>query len=287
MGAGCCPPAGYGPNGKKLSKEDQKKQTNFLKKASYVRNNTATKSIKQPKEKDEIIYCTGKDAVDCLMKSKYFEKDPKKQELPRTERDENKFYSRQECIQFCHLLLMNKMFFRGVKIFKEDSQKQIDVVKDEENATDSNSENKEAKQTKKTKKKKYRIDINKNQGFYDDSEEIFIWMYHPTPFMHWVYGGLVLLVVIGGTLFPLWPPTLRTGVYYCSVSLASFIGGLLVVAFLRTILFGIIWACTMGTHHLWILPNLVEDVGFFESFVPLYTYKIKDSDGKLRKAKKD
>ena len=118
--------------------------------------------------------------------------------------------------------------------------------------------------------------MNQRQGFFADKDEIYIWRFNPTPFMHWIYGAGVLLVVIGGTLFPLWPDQLRTGVYYGSVGLASFIGGILVVGFLRTILFGIIWALTRGKHHLWILPNLLEDVGFFDSFKPAYTWEVKE-----------
>lgn len=41
----------------------------------------------------------------------------------------------------------------------------------------------------------------------------------------------------------------------------------------RTILFAVIWAVTMGRHKLWLLPNLTEDCGFFESFQPWYTYE--------------
>ena len=40
----------------------------------------------------------------------------------------------------------------------------------------------------------------------------------------------------------------------------------------RYVLFGFIWAITIGKYHFWLLPNLTEDCGFFESFVPLYTY---------------
>merc|ERR1711976_1113309 len=83
------------------------------------------------------------------------------------------------------------------------------------------------------------------------------------------------------------PDNLRTGVYYGSVSLASFIGDILVIGFLRTILFGIIWAVTRGNHHLWILPNLLEDVGFFDSFKPVYTYEVKEDKKEAIEDKKD
>lgn len=42
---------------------------------------------------------------------------------------------------------------------------------------------------------------------------------------------------------------------------------------MRTILFGIIWTLTLGRHKLWVLPNLTEDCGFFDSFKPFYTYE--------------
>ena len=51
--------------------------------------------------------------------------------------------------------------------------------------------------------------MNQRQGFIPKAEEIYIWRYNPTPFMHWIYGAGVLLVVIGGTLFPLWPDQLQ------------------------------------------------------------------------------
>ena len=42
---------------------------------------------------------------------------------------------------------------------------------------------------------------------------------------------------------------------------------------MRHVIFSLVWAVTFGNHHLWILPNLTEDVGFMESFQPLYTFQ--------------
>merc|ERR1711976_92825 len=137
----------------------------------------------------------------------------------------------------------------------------------------------EPEDAKKGKKRKYKIVGHPHQAFFDDSEEVYIWLWNPTPFMHWVYGCGVLLVVICGTLFPLWLSSLRTGVYYSSVSVAGFIGSILVIGLLRTILFGIIWGLTGGRHNFWFLPNLLADVGFWESFVPVYTYDVYDNEG--------
>ena len=52
-------------------------------------------------------------------------------------------------------------------------------------------------------------------------------------------------------------------------------------AILRTILFALIWLFSGGKHHLWIFPNLTEDVGPIESFMPLYTYKYTGTDFKV------
>lgn len=47
---------------------------------------------------------------------------------------------------------------------------------------------------------------------------------------------------------------------------------------------------TASKHHFWLFPNLTEDVGFFESFWPLYKHDYKDgtqSSKKLKKRKRD
>ena len=48
----------------------------------------------------------------------------------------------------------------------------------------------------------------------------------------------------------------------------------------RMILFCIVWGITFGKHHFWFLPNLTEDVGFFDSFRPLYKHDIMGKDAK-------
>ncbi|XP_023212021.1 translocation protein SEC62-like, partial [Centruroides sculpturatus] len=48
----------------------------------------------------------------------------------------------------------------------------------------------------------------------------------------------------------------------------------------RLAVFVIIWLVSFGKHHLWLLPNLTEDVGFIESFWPLYKYEFKGQKDK-------
>ena len=42
----------------------------------------------------------------------------------------------------------------------------------------------------------------------------------------------------------------------------------------QRVLFAVTWLVTFGKHHFWLLPNLTEDVGFFESFKPLYKHDV-------------
>ena len=79
--------------------------------------------------------------------------------------------------------------------------------------------------------------------------------------------------------FPVFP-----GVYYLSVAAAGFLVFIIVLAIIKYIVFALVFIFTTGKLKLWIFPNLTEDVGFFESFWPIYVYtydkpkKAKDSD---------
>ena len=79
-------------------------------------------------------------------------------------------------------------------------------------------------------------------------------------------AGLFVLV-----LFPLWPMKMRLGVWYLSMGMLGLIGLFFVMAIFRLILFAItMFAVPPG---LWLYPNLFEDVGFFDSFRPLWGWQ--------------
>lgn len=72
-------------------------------------------------------------------------------------------------------------------------------------------------------------------------------------------------------LFPLWPLMLRQGVWYLSMGMLGLIGLFFAMAIVRLILFIItMFAAPPG---LWLYPNLFEDVGFFDSFRPLWAWQ--------------
>merc|ERR1712181_129367 len=99
-----------------------------------------------------------------------------------------------------------------------------------------------------------------------------------------IAGGAIVLGIIAVCLFPLWPMEMRQGVYYLSVAAAGFLVFIIVLAVIKYIVFALVFIFTTGKLKLWIFPNLTEDVGFFESFWPIYVYtyarpkKEKDSD---------
>lgn len=78
----------------------------------------------------------------------------------------------------------------------------------------------------------------------------------------------MVAVVLAGVMFPLWPVTLRIGVWYLSVGVLGLVALFFVIAIFRLI-FWIVTRLTMKTA-IWIYPNLFEDVGFVRSCLPLY-----------------
>lgn len=123
------------------------------------------------------------------------------------------------------------------------------------------------------------LSIQSDQSAFAD-DDYFAWFYQTTQ-LQTILGGIgIVIVVFGAILFPLWPPILRTAVWYLSIALIGFIAGIAVIAVIRLILFIItMFAVPPG---IWLFPNLFEDVGFFESFVPLWAWQ-KQSKSKKKK----
>jgi translocation protein SEC62 len=150
-------------------------------------------------------------------------------------------------------------------------------------------QSKKDKDGKKKKKKKPSTDnkprhpqnlqIQRDQSSFAD-DHYFAWFYDNTQ-LQTILGGIgIVIVAFGAILFPLWPPTLRTAVWYLSLALLGFIAGIVVIAIVRLILFIItMFVLPPG---IWLFPNLFEDVGFFESFVPLWAWEKKKKSKKKK-----
>uniref|UniRef100_A0A0N4ZAS9 Translocation protein SEC62 n=1 Tax=Parastrongyloides trichosuri TaxID=131310 RepID=A0A0N4ZAS9_PARTI len=229
--------------------------------AKYIRFNTPCK--KTIFNQNEVDYFTGERAVTTLYES---DKYGIKAKAPM-------FSDRDDAAAYIQTLMERGLFFKVVKTVLRKKDKAI-KSKDQKNDQEEDSKKKE--------KKKVKLTVHQHQSFID-GKETYVWNYNPTPLIKQLIGIGLLLGTIACCLLPLWPEWLRTGVYYVAMIAVGFIGLLMGVAVARSILFVIIFAVTLGRHHLWILPNLTEDCGFFESFVPFYTYEYRGPDYKKKK----
>lgn len=114
------------------------------------------------------------------------------------------------------------------------------------------------------------VQIEQQQEAHDDMH--YMWLYE-SPYAQWknrLYAAGALLVVLAIVMFPLWPVKLRMGVWYCSMALTGLLAAFFAMAIFRLILFLI--TMVVASPGLWLYPNLFEDVGFWDSFKPLWAW---------------
>ena len=105
-----------------------------------------------------------------------------------------------------------------------------------------------------------------------DSSDAYVWLYDPIGWFYWAGGTAIVIGTIAICLFPLWPPMMRTGVHYLSMGAAGFLLSIMGIGVIKYIMFALLFALSAGKLSFWLFPNLTEDVGFLESFMPLYDY---------------
>merc|ERR1711881_226135 len=231
-----------------------------------------------------VEYFSGQVAVDKLLEdspcAKKNVKDPETQLY---------FEYRDQCVDYLDELLKQKMFHRAKKIPVDDKflkSKKKKCKETEETDGDAGSKSDAATAKAGKKKRKIRLDMHLEQVFLD-AKDAYVWIYDPTPWYYWVGGTAIVLVTIAVCLFPLWPPWMRLGVHYLSIAAAGFLVFIIALGVVKYIIFAILFALSAGKLRFWIFPNLTEDVGFLESFMPVYDYtytggskksKAKDSD---------
>ncbi|CAD5115854.1 DgyrCDS4794 [Dimorphilus gyrociliatus] len=214
---------------------------------------------------------TGKDIVDKLLDSKWASRKP------------ILFTTRQSCVNFCQMLailvkLLDKGFFHRIEKQKNSKKKEetpgeIKKKKKEYRENDK----KDGKKNKSKKNKRKIFILEHEEQIFKDGDNYYVWVYDPVSLKTWIIGSFIVLGVIGICLFPLWPPKVRDSIYYLSILGTGFIGLLFFLYILRAIIFVIVWTSTRGKYHLWILPNLTEDCGFVESFIPMYSSSVIES----------
>jgi translocation protein SEC62 len=98
----------------------------------------------------------------------------------------------------------------------------------------------------------------------------YVFLYEPRTWTQTLTATGLVVGLFMVVLFPLWPPMLRLGVWYLSMGMLGLIGLFIVMSVFRLILFLV--TCVVTPPGLWLYPNLFEDVGFFDSFRPLWAW---------------
>ncbi|KAJ9575759.1 hypothetical protein L9F63_007405 [Diploptera punctata] len=269
--------------------------------AKWLRKNVPTKKTKFLNHNVE--YFTAVKAVDALMETHWA--------TPK-EGEESFFASRADVVEFLDRMLRHKFFHRAKKVpVSEEELKAKSKKKEKEKKRDGDEKRKKGEDKieadaesshaegdkkddkqissldeKEKKKRKIKLEMHLDQLFVDGLDA-YVWIYDPIPVYYWFFGTLLVLGAIAICLFPLWPPSVRKGVYYLSVAAAGFLIFIIALAVVRLVVFCTLSALTFGKHQLWLFPNLTEDVGFLASFWPIYQYEYKGGDsGGVKKSKK-
>jgi len=125
------------------------------------------------------------------------------------------------------------------------------------------------------------LNFSQQQMFTADGH--FAWFYEGSQWTTYVGGVAMVAIMLAGVMFPLWPSTLRLGVWYLSILVLALIGVFFGIAIVRLIFYIITVVATPPG--IWIFPQLFADVGFVDSFIPLYEWDLpKKKRGKKAKS---
>ncbi|KAF8474479.1 translocation protein [Russula ochroleuca] len=124
------------------------------------------------------------------------------------------------------------------------------------------------------------LQINQMQLF--KPEEYYAWFYEGSQWTNYVGGVAMVAIILAGVMFPLWPPILRLGVWYLSLIFLGLIGLLLVISVIRLIFY--IITVLVASPGIWIFPRLFADVGFVDSFIPLWEWDLPKKKSKKKKS---
>ncbi|KAK0526918.1 Translocation protein S62, partial [Tilletia horrida] len=125
------------------------------------------------------------------------------------------------------------------------------------------------------------VQINQMQMFKSDLH--YVWLVQGSQLALRLGGLAMVAVMLAGVMFPLWPPFMRLGVWYLSIGVLGIIGLFFALAIFRLIFYVI--TIVVARPGIWIFPNLFEDVGFVDSFIPLWAWDVPPPK-KGKKAKK-
>ncbi|EFW17690.1 Translocation protein S62 [Coccidioides posadasii str. Silveira] len=113
----------------------------------------------------------------------------------------------------------------------------------------------------------------------------YAWLYEGPQWKQKAMAAGVLIAIMAVVMFPLWPMMLRQGVWYLSIAMMGLLGLFFAMSIFRLILFCVTFFVVPPG--LWLYPNLFEDVGFFDSFRPVWGWQETKKKKKKPKAMTD
>ncbi|ORX79589.1 translocation protein [Anaeromyces robustus] len=116
--------------------------------------------------------------------------------------------------------------------------------------------------------------FNQIQDYNDDF--YYIWIYEGSQLKTLLLGFGILLIVLAGVMFQVWPLKLRRGAYYILVALMWFMVAFFIMVIFRFILYLI--SLVVCKRSIWLFPNLFADVGIIESFQPVWGYGDEEAE---------
>ncbi len=100
--------------------------------------------------------------------------------------------------------------------------------------------------------------------------DTYIWSEEKTDYRNLFYGMVIIVLFLFLIMFQVWPVWIKRSVSYVRYPIIGFILFMIVLGIIRLIVYCITYL--MLPNGMWIFPNLFEECGFFESFVPLYSW---------------
>ncbi|KAI6653598.1 Mitotic spindle assembly checkpoint protein MAD1 [Oopsacas minuta] len=245
---------------------------NYKDVTKYLRFNLPCKTGKLQRER--MSYFTGADAIDTLMESKWAKKPHSKGLF---------FDSRYSALDFCTLLLKERLIVR-CEMIKLDADgkpeaKQKDTIKNKKKDLSASPKSEETTKRKKVFRK-YKFEVHGKQNFSDLDDSIYAWRYNPTSSTQFLMGFALVIGFIAFNLAPIWPSWMRSGMGMTAWLLCAVIGFLLLLIVVRIILYYTLYAVSCGKWNFWLLPNLHQDCGILESFIPFYSFESKELEQK-------
>ncbi|EDQ92549.1 uncharacterized protein MONBRDRAFT_5197 [Monosiga brevicollis MX1] len=142
------------------------------------------------------------------------------------------------------------------------------------------------------KKKQFlQIDNHPSVQFkFQDEMVPYFWVYSITPLSTWLILGGILLAGVAFVTMPVWPNWAREGTQYVSWGGIGLLGLLISLELVRFTLNMLVFHLSGKTKDFWLFPRLNdEDLGFWESWTPLYCledYQPPKEKKKKRKSKR-